>query len=84
MTIIDGAPEEDIRISRENRGISAKEGYRPVTKKQDLLTKTGWRKINESDVPGLVAIVSNGQFGEMPGDAQEVKDLRQYLTERYD
>ncbi len=78
---MDGGTEEDHRRMRESRGITARNGYRVCTKVKGPVTQKGWRKINESDLPGLLAVATHGEFGIMPKDTQEIQDLRQYVRE---
>lgn len=82
MVIMDGNEKahESYRISR---GIHAQMGYRRVTQIQGPVTKIFWRKINESDIPGLVGIITDGEFGEIPSNPTECSDLRDYLVEKY-
>lgn len=81
--IFDGGSETDFRRMRQSRGMDAAHGYRPHTRKSGPVTSTSYAPIRESDVPGLLALVTDGKYGVMPTDQQEIDDLKTYLKEKY-
>lgn len=81
--MIDGGSAEDFERRRRSMGIDGAHGYRPFTRQMGLATVTQYAKVRKEDADCLAALVSDGLFGVISSDPQEVADLKKYLTERY-